>query len=163
MKRIAFCCSVLAVLVLLATTVWAVNIDTVPVGNLGNAADPATGSRYGAVAYNYTISKNETTISQYAEFLNAVAKTDTYNLYNTGMTTIYVNGISRDGSSGSFTYSVTEGSGNKPITYVNWFDAARFTNWMHNDQPSGTQIAGTTEDGAYTLDGATSGVSVMLP
>ena len=46
------------------------------VGNAGNAADPATG--YGAVGYAYRIAKNETTIGQYAEFLNAVAKTDTY-------------------------------------------------------------------------------------
>lgn len=42
----------------------AVNIDYVPIGNTGNAADVATGSIYGAVAYNYQISKNETTINQ---------------------------------------------------------------------------------------------------
>ena len=52
----------------------------------------ATGT-YGAVANAYKIAKNETTISQYAEFLNAVAKTDTYGLYSTGMTTSYINGI----------------------------------------------------------------------
>jgi hypothetical protein len=35
----------------------AVNIVTVPVGNAGNAADPATGSVYGSVGYNYNIGK----------------------------------------------------------------------------------------------------------
>jgi hypothetical protein len=48
-----------------------VNIDYASVGNVGSAADPATGSLYGAVSYAYRIARNETTISQYAEFLNA--------------------------------------------------------------------------------------------
>ncbi len=112
------------------------------------------------MAYDYKIAKNETTIAQYAEFLNAVAATDTYGLYSTGMTTSYIAGITQSGVSGSFTYSVVAGSANKPITFVSWFDAARFANWLHNGQPSGGQTAATTEDGAYTLLGATSGVSV---
>ena len=63
--------------VALTTPVFAVvNIDYVTVGNSGNAADPATGSLYGAVAYEYKIARNETTLSQYAEFLNATAATD---------------------------------------------------------------------------------------
>lgn len=138
-----------------------VNIDYASIGNTGNASDPATGSLYGAVAYAYNIAKNETTISQYAEFLNAVAKTDTYGLYSANMTTAsYINGISQSGVSGNLTYSVAAGTGNKPITFVSWFDAARFTNWMHNGQTIGMQSAATTEDGAYTLNGATSGVSI---
>jgi formylglycine-generating enzyme required for sulfatase activity len=150
----------LAVLVgisLVTPALAVINIDYVSVGHAGNAAD-STG--HGAVAYAYQIAKNETTISQYAGFLNAVAATDTYFLYNSSMTTSFINGISRSGSSGSFTYSVAPGSGNKPITYVSWFDAARFTNWLHNGQPTGTQNNLTTEDGAYTLNGAMSGVSV---
>jgi formylglycine-generating enzyme len=67
-------------------------------------------------------------------------------------------GITRSGSSGSYTYSVI-GSGDRPITYVSWFDAARFANWLHNGQPTGAQDASTTEDGAYTLNGATSGTA----
>ena len=132
-----------------------VNIDYVNVGNAGNAADA---SSYGAVAYNFKIAKNETTVSQYTEFLNAVAKIDTYGLYNTSMASVaIIAGINRSGSSGSYTYSVVAGSGNKPITYVSWFDAARFCNWMQNGQPTGAQNASTTEGGAYTLGGAMSG------
>lgn len=47
------------------------------------------------------------------------------------------------------------GSGARPITYVSWFDAARYTNWLHNGQGTGD-----TETGAYTLNGATSGNAV---
>ena len=147
----------LAVLVsisLFSTASAAVSIDFVSVGNANNAPD-TTG--YGAVAYNYRIAKNETTINQYAEFLNATAKADPYGLYNTRMSSTggqsNIAGIDRSGISGSYTYSVVSGSGNKPITYVNWFDAARFCNWMQNGQGGGS-----TETGAYTLNGGTSGI-----
>ena len=144
---------------ILTTPLFAVvSIDYASIGNAGNAADPATGSLYGAVAYAYQIAKNETTISQYAEFLNAAAKTDSYGLYSTSMTTSYINGISRSGVSGSFTYSVNPGSGNKPITFTSWFDGARFCNWLQNGQQTGAGAALTAETEAYTLGGAVSGI-----
>ena len=131
-------------------------VEMVNVGNAGNLAD-TTG--YGAVSYAYKIGKYEITLAQYAAFLNAVAKTDTYGLYNTSMATdLNVAGITRSGSSGSYTYTVL-GSGNRPVAYVSWFEAARFTNWLANGQPTGAQGNTTTEDGTYTLNGATSGVS----
>ena len=94
-------------------------------------------------------------------FLNAVAATDTYALYNSSMATdLNAAGISRSGSPGSYTYGVV-GSANHPITYVSWGDAARFANWLHNGQPglSGPAVpenAASTEDGSYFLNGATS-------
>ena len=60
----------------------AVTIDWVTVGDAGNAAD-TTG--YGAVADAYRIGKYEVTIQHYTDFLNAVATTDPYSLYNTRM------------------------------------------------------------------------------
>ncbi len=132
------------------------SLGLVPVGNAGNPNDPGTGSLYGGVAYNYNISKSETTIGQYTQFLNAVAATDTYGLYNTNMATdLNVAGIARSGASGSFTYSAI-GSANKPVAFVSWGDSARFANWITNGQPTGAQGAGTTETGSYTLNGATS-------
>jgi len=126
------------------------------VGNIGNA-NGSTG--YGSVAYEYKIQTTEVNLFQYTAFLNAVAATDTYNLYNTNMgTNTNIAGISRSGSSGSYTYAVT-GTGERPVTYVSWFDAARFANWVANGQPTGAQGDPTTENGAYTLNGATSGVS----
>jgi len=140
----------------------AVTIDMVTVGNAGNSADTTA---YGAVAYDYQIGKYDVTIGQYTDFLNAVAATDTYSLYNTNMgTRLNIAGISRSGSSGSYTYSVINNGGNsanRPITYVSWFDAARFANWMANGQPTGAQSSTTTENGAYNVNGATSGNAVV--
>lgn len=130
-----------------------ITIDIVPVGNAGNANDPTTG--YGAVGYDYGIGKYEVTLNQYSVFLNAVAKTDTYGLYNTSMgTDLNSRGIARSGVSGSYAYAVM-GSGARPVTYVSWYDSARFVNWLQNGQPTGLQAAGTTETGAYTLTGNT--------
>ena len=103
----------------------AVTIDWVTVGDPGNAADNTV---YGAVAKEFRIGKYEVTIQQYTDFLNAVAATDTYSLYNTNMATVLsIAGISRAGSSGSYTYSVIGPSGitpagasspgNRPITF----------------------------------------------
>jgi len=130
-----------------------ITIDTVLVGNAGNANDPTTG--YGAVDYNYRIGTYEVTLSQYSAFLNAVGATDTYGLYNAYMgTDLHSAGIARSGVSGSYTYAVI-GSGARPVTYVSWYDSARFVNWLQNGQPIGLQAAGTTETGAYTLTGNT--------
>lgn len=133
-----------------------ITIGKVPVGNPGNPADPTT-SR-GSVSGGYAIGTYEVTLSQYAAFLNAVAKADTYGLWNANMNADQnIRGISRSGSSGSYTYTV-QGNGARPVAYVSWFDAARFANWMHNGQPVGAQNASTTETGAYTLNGAMTGV-----
>jgi formylglycine-generating enzyme required for sulfatase activity len=43
--------------------------------------------------------------------------------------------------------------GDKPVTYVSWFDAARVSNWLMN----GGTSSSSTETGAYTLSGSTSG------
>ena len=58
-----------------AFTFGTITIETVPIGNIGNAADPADGSRdipgvhFGAVGYAYSIGKYEVTVGQYTEFL----------------------------------------------------------------------------------------------
>jgi formylglycine-generating enzyme required for sulfatase activity len=112
------------------------------------------------VAYDYQIGKYDVTIGQYTAFLNAVARTDTYSLYNSSMGTDgNIAGISRTGGSGTYTYSVL-GSANRPITYVSWWDSARFSNWMANGQPTGAQTSTTTENGAYNVNGATTGNAV---
>ncbi len=139
-------------------------IEMVKVGNAGNAADPEDGDNinsgvqnFGAVNYEFSIGKYEVSLVQYTRFLNAVAASDPHELYNGLMATeLNIAGIERSGDDGSYTYAVI-GSGNRPVTYVSWFDAARYCNWEHNECPTGVQDASTTERGAYTLDGATSG------
>ena len=144
---------------LLVAPAGAVSIDMVTVGNAGNANDTG-GTGNGAVAYDYQIGKYDVTIGQYTAFLNAVAATDTYSLYNSLMgTDVNIKGISRTGGSGSYAYSVL-GSANRPITWVSWWDSARFSNWMANGQPTGAQTSTTTENGAYNVNGATTGNAV---
>ncbi len=151
----------LTLLVIFATEARAVTINWTPVGDQGNANDPADGDlvtigiqHFGAVPYAYNIDKYEVTNSQYGEFLNAVAKTDTYDLYNPKMSSLLFGGINRSGSPGSYSYSVATNYGNVPVNSVSWGDAARFANWLSNGQPSGPQNGSTTEDGSYFLNGA---------
>ncbi len=127
------------------------NLETVAVSDARNAAD-STG--YGSVSYSYNIGKYEVTAGQYCDFLNAKAKTDTYGLYNTDMVGIGSIGcmIQRSGISGSYTYSVAADYANRPVNYVSFWDACRFTNWLSNGQGNGD-----TETGAYTL--TTSGMT----
>ncbi|MEN9667145.1 MAG: hypothetical protein RLZZ326_3508 [Planctomycetota bacterium] len=157
----AFSLWLAALVCLLAAPAGAAPItyQEVTVGNAGNANDTGAGL-IGAVAYDYQIGKYDVTIGQYTAFLNAVAATDTNSLYNSNMGTDgNIKGISQTGGSGSYTYSVL-GSANRPITYVSWWDSARFSNWMANGQPTGAQTSTTTENGAYNVNGATSGNAV---
>jgi sulfatase modifying factor 1 len=163
--------AVVAAMVLLAVGVaQAVDIDTVTVGNPGNAGEHSGAGVggygpdriCGAVAYTYNIGKYEVTAGQYKDFLNAVAKTDTYGLYNTNMwSSGYGCKIQQSGSSGNYTYSVATDYANRPVNYVSWGDSARFANWLHNGQPTGSQGMTTTEDGAYYLNGATGSAQLL--
>ncbi|MCY2928762.1 MAG: SUMF1/EgtB/PvdO family nonheme iron enzyme [Planctomycetota bacterium] len=144
------------------------SLEFVTVGDPGNVADTrvmddgTTG--YGTVNYTYKIGKFEVTAGQYTAFLNAVAKTDTYALYDTSLDQAYsfsCCNIERTGALGSYTYSVASEWANRPVNCVSWGDAARFANWLHNGQPSGPQNLSTTEDGAYYLDGATSNAALL--
>jgi len=140
--------------VLLGAPASAVTIDWVSVGDSGNACDTQSQGCFGAVAYDYQISKYEVTNAQYTEFLNAVADTDTNALYTTLMDSSSFGGITRSGSSGSYSYSVKTGFADKPVNYVSFYDSLRFANWLENGQPTGAQGNATTEDGAYTITGA---------
>jgi len=159
MKQRVFSSAGLAVLAGISFVTQAlavVNIAWVPVGNAGNAPDTATGSLYGAVGYAYNIGKYEVTNSQYAEFLNAKGGSNSYGIYNASMAGY---GITRSGSAGSYNYGLTSGLENRPVVYVSWFDAARFTNWLGNGQGGGD-----TETGAYTLiSGQTTGIVTVNP
>jgi hypothetical protein len=148
----------LAALFCFTPTASGVTIDWVTVGDPGNATDTAVmgdgTTGYGSVGYVYRISKHEITNAQYAEFLNAVAKTDTYLLYSLKMgNPISLGGITRSGSPGSYTYRPIAGREHCPVNYVSFYDALRFANWLHNGQPWGAQDGTITEDGAYTFTG----------
>jgi formylglycine-generating enzyme required for sulfatase activity len=142
----------------------AVTIDWVRIENAGNPADAPSSNCFaascGSVAYAYEISKYEVTNEQYAEFLNAKATADPLSLYNTNMgSNATFGGISRSGTSGSYSYAAKVGFADKPVVFVSFYDALRFANWLANGQGTGS-----TETGAYTLLGGsatpTNGIAV---
>ena len=131
------------------------SLQFVTVGDPGNAPD-TTG--FGAVPYTYQMGKFDVTVAQYTRFLNSVAQTDTYRLYNITMSPSDSSsscGIVQNGNSGGFTYSFASDRANLPVTSVSWGDAARFCNWLANGQPAtGIENSLTTEDGSYAINGA---------
>jgi formylglycine-generating enzyme required for sulfatase activity len=152
-----------------AVSASALTMSWTPVGNPGNAADATAYGPMGAVSYAYSVGTYEVTNAQYAEFLNAKAVDDPLGLYNTNMATA-LGGITRSGSPGTYTYSTISGRETVPVTWVSFYDALRFTNWLNNGQGSGD-----TETGSYTLLGGTAipsngttvtrnaGASIVLP
>jgi hypothetical protein len=147
-----------------------VSFQWVTVGNPGNAADPQTMTKtysglgiqnntYGAVSYTFQISKYDVTDTQYVSFLNTVDPTgsNSLGLYTYQMTSIpmgqpdygtdYVGGLNYNSAAANGSkYSVKAGYANQPATWINWNDAARFTNWYANGQG-----AGGTETGVYNM------------
>jgi len=102
--------------------------------------------------------KHEVTVNQYVAFLNSVASaSDNYGLYNPGgMGNGQFATISRTENAGIFSFAAISGYGNRPINFVSWFNAARFSNWLHN----GATAFSSTETGAYSLNGSNSGAGV---
>ena len=118
MKNVFAIVAALALLCLGIATQANITIATVPVGDAGNAPDTTVmgdgTTGYGEVDYNYNIGKYDVTAGQYTAFLNAVAATDTYGLYNAYMaysntnTYHYGCGITQSGVSGHYTYSAAD-------------------------------------------------------
>ena len=123
-----------------------VTFNWVTIGDPGNPTDPYTNSTYGSVAYEFDMATTEVTHAQYVDFLNSVAASDPYALFNGLMETNPRGGIRRVGDSGAYVYSCIPGRENHPVMFVSFLDAMRFVNWLHNGQGSGD-----TETGAYTL------------
>lgn len=148
------------------TVAVAVTIETVFIGNPGNIGElsGAGAGGYGAdricgaVDYTYEMGKYEITVGQYTAFLNAVAQTDTFRLFPEFTLDPYERElwhapyIQRHGTSGNYTYTVSDEEANQPMRVVYWTNALRFANWMYNGQPTGEQDSSTTEDGSYLID-----------
>jgi formylglycine-generating enzyme required for sulfatase activity len=154
--------TILFLLFLVCAACHAAAIKTVPIGNPGNRPDSRFSpvlepGGYGSVPYHFRIGKTEITNSQYVEFLNAVAATDTYELFALDSMSWSHGGIYRlveDGGTWSYHIRLPHSNysyENKPVVFIDWYDALRFANWLHN----GKCGPGTTEYGAYTLLGGT--------
>jgi len=166
LRRFATAALVALILASLAVpNAHAVTIDWATVGDPGNAND-TTG--YGAVSYEYRIMKFEFTNDQYAAFLNAIDPdgTNPNSVYNANMGSNGRGGITNTGTTAGSIYAAKENMGGKPVIFVNWWDAARVSNWLHN----GAQTYGSTDssasapqnNGAYTTGSATTGSAVPV-
>ena len=141
-----------------------VTIDWATVGNPGNSANV---NGWGTVPDPFLISTVETTNTQYAEFLNKVdaSGTNPNGVFSSLMGSDPLGGIifnvaapsgakyavkpgAPDGSPAGTSYA------QMPVTFVTWFSAARFTNWLQNGQLAN---AASMENGTYALQGQTSG------
>jgi len=133
----------------------AVEFDWVLVENPGNAPDQLypdpeynpDNLRFGAVGYDYRISRYEVTNAQYTEFLNAVDPTgaNALALYDTQMSAYGGINLNSSAAMGN-RYESKLGRGNNPVNWVTFLDAMRFTNWLQNGQGNGS-----TESGVYTI------------
>ncbi|HUG26027.1 formylglycine-generating enzyme family protein [Piscinibacter sp.] len=112
-----------------------------------------------APSTTYEISRYEVTNTEYAAFLNAVAsEEDPFRLYSPLQRQHFWGGISRSNAGPVASYSVKKGYEDLPVTFVSWFDAARYANWLHYGRPTtGTSGIGSTEgtatQGAYDTSG----------
>lgn len=133
-------------------TVGNVTMDWVAVGDTRNPGY----LNHGRVDQGYRIGKYEVTNGQYADFLNRKAQfasSDNLGLYDERMWSDPRGGIVRDGDGVGLTpyrYRVKPFMADKPVNFVSFYDALRFTNWLHNGQSNGK-----TEQGAYELLGGT--------
>ena len=162
MKHLKTLLTITAATCALASSATAsIDIATSYVGNPNNpGATQWQIAGKGSVGYGYHVGTHEVTNNQYVSFLNAKAATDPHGLWNPQMGAIgYANTayILRTGSDGNYTYNVRTDinhlpltNGNKPVNWVSFWDAARFTNWLTNGQGSGD-----TETGVYNLGGVT--------
>jgi formylglycine-generating enzyme required for sulfatase activity len=174
-KRLA---PVICILTLASTAAQAaVVMQWTTVSDPGNAPDTKimkqdNSTGFGSVGYVYRISKYDVTNAQYVEFLNAKDPTgaNALGLYSGFMTSdanvagINFNAAAPAGSK----YGVIPGQANRPVTYVTWYSAIRFANWLNNGQGNAD-----TESGAYALTGNSqtptsvstrnAGASVFLP
>jgi sulfatase modifying factor 1 len=165
----AFAGSLAFALATAATSALAVTIPMSQIITGSNPGNPAsTPAGAGSVSTPFAMAKTETTNSQYLDFLNAVDPngTNPNQVYSAGLSGDSTNGgiVFTSGAAAGSKYSIRSGSSstgfgftNMPVSYVTWFSAARFANWLHNGQLSGTAGTASMETGAYTLNNATTG------
>ena len=159
--------SLVVILSLYVTNVFALPLESIEVVTVGDPGNKADTTSYGAVPYIYKIGKYDVTVKQYTTFLNAKAKLSsdpvTALIWNKDMsdpkhkekTGVLITRSGAGTPASPFIYTVDNTSpwgvqsGQRPICWVSWFDAARFANWMNN----GADDNASTESGAYDLSG----------
>lgn len=116
-----------------------------------NASDDCSYG-YGAVDYNYKISKYLVTNTEYAAFLNNIDENSdkVMELYDPRMESSPVGGISfLSCNNAGLRYIVKPNMSNKPVVFITWLNAAKYVNWLNYDKNcSFDQLM----DGTYDLN-----------
>ena len=90
----------------------------------------------------FEIQRFEVTNTEYASFLNAVAReSDPQALYSPLMSQHFWGGILRREDHGRARYFVRPGYERLPVTFVSWLSAARYANWLAFGRPDGIEAA----------------------
>lgn len=150
------------------------HVETVLVDDPENHPDS---NSFGSVDYLFQIGKYDITAEQWCALLQAVAtKSDLYGLFNEQMQkdpascsikrTIVVDPAThrnsycykiirkRDGDTEAKNDPDSLDRGKLPITYVDFYAAVRYCNWLSLGQPNiGEENIHSTEDGPYTIQG----------
>ena len=97
------------------------------VGHAGNKGDynyPRVGS-FGSVNHDYEIGRYKVSNAEYALFLNwAACESDPSGFYNSKMR------IRRELKGGKIIYGAYPATANAAVTYVSWYDALLYCNWL---------------------------------
>lgn len=131
--------------------------EYVQVMDSGNQGD-VVNSFKGRVNYTYYIARTELSNKSYCKFLNAVVShTDPYGLYNENMSTGVCGGIVRKKKGSRYVYCCKKDWENRPVVYVDYYDIARYANWMHYGCPVVERCGvgsteGTDTQGAYNTE-----------
>lgn len=149
----------------------------VGIGDPGNPSDQTPNGSFGAVDYTFSLASTETTVAQYVQFLNSVARYVPVDPQYAYLTTLWNKDMApkpktpgdplpppddfpsvqssnvgvqvlRTGTPGNWEYTAGPGAELQPIANVNWFGAARFVNWLNNGQPVFTTFV--TDPGTET-------------
>lgn len=126
-----------------------IGVIYVKVGDIGNPGDNVN-QFHGSVYYEYAISRTELSNQEYCLFLNAVAtKSDPFHLFHKEMQAGVTGGIERRRNGKTYQYVCKKGWANRPVTYLSYYDLARYANWLHFGCPiKGVSEMGTTEGDA---------------
>ena len=140
------------------------SLQFVTVGDPGNAARHRATTATARCRYTYQMGKYDVTVGQYCQFLNAVAKTDTYGLYNSYMAdrTIRRSPSPRAAvQAATATRSLAVTAGRQLSDIRCHLGRCGPLLQLAAKRPADRGKGGTTETGAYTLNGATTQTALM--
>ena len=137
----------------------AIDIQTVLVGNPGNAGDSRVMNDGTMRLWRRRLRVPHRQVRNHQRSVRCVSKRHRDLRYVRNLRTIFYGWLAPGRNPAkrgapNYVYTAKPHMGDKPVTGVTTAAAMRFANWLHNGQPSGSQTTATTEAGTYDLTGA---------